>query len=103
VENAIEAHNLIIVAAQLLKGPELKGGIVEATPERVVLRTTECPTWELYNEFEVDSEHRACDPACQIWTEEGITAVNTKIALKLTKARPRGDLYCEFVFEFKDE
>jgi hypothetical protein len=103
VEDAIGACKLVIVAAALINGPEQEYEIVEMTPERAVDKTTNCVCWERYNEFEVDSEHRACDPACQVWTEEGLKAVNPKIGFKLTKARPRGDPYCEFVYEFKEE
>jgi len=103
VEDALGAAKLVIVAAVLIQGPENKYELVEATPERAVDNTTNCVTWERYNEFEVDPEHRACDSACQLWAEEGLKAVNPKIAFKLTKAMPRGDPYCEDFYEFREE
>jgi hypothetical protein len=107
VENAIDADDLVEVVCVLAIDPESgseSGEYVEKSPERVVWRINRCLTWERYNEFEVDSEHRAgCHGVCQIWMEEGLKAVNPKIAFKLTKARSIGDPYCGYVIEFKDE
>jgi hypothetical protein len=104
VEDAVGAAKLVIVAVTLLAGPEVKYEIVEVTQERTVLRLTKCPSvWEIYEEFEVNPEHRACDPACQTFRKEGLKAVNPKITYKLEKAIPRGELYCEDVIEYKDE
>jgi hypothetical protein len=106
VKNAIDVDDLVEIVTVLAMGPEYgseAGEYVEKSPERVVWRINKCATWERYNEFEVDSEHRACDPACQLWMEDGLKAVNTKINHKLTTARHRGDPYCEYVIEFKDE
>ena len=103
VEDVINAVKLIIVAATLLDGPEYSAEIVEATPERAVIRVTKCPWLERYKEFEVDLSLGNCHIAHQAWGEEDLKAVNPKLTYKLTKALPRGDPYCEDVYEFKGE
>jgi hypothetical protein len=103
VEDAIGADNLLTVVSVLQNGPEMETEIVEATPERVVSRVTKCAWWERYKELEVDHTLRTCDAVDQLWGEEGFKAINPKITYRLTKAIPRGNPYCEFVYEFKEE
>jgi len=103
VEDAVGASKLYIIAVKLLSGPEGEFEIVEATPERVVLRYTKCPIWERYEELEVDPVLFPCDEVDQISCEEGFKVVNPKITFKRTKAMPRGDPYCEAVIEFMEE
>ena len=102
VEDAIGAANLLIVAATLMNGPETKFEIVEATPERVVVRWPKCVWMERFKEFESDPAFIPCPKAHQGFGS-GIKAVNPKITHKLTRARPRGEPYCEDVYEFKGE
>ena len=103
VEDAIGAEKLLVVAVTLLQGPEFEGKIVEATPERVVSRVTRCAFWERNKEREISPELRVCDAGDQEFAEEGVKAINPKLTCKHTKVMPRGDPYCEFVIEFKDE
>ena len=103
VEDAIGAAKLYIVAAILFTGPEYAAEIVEATPERAVLRYTKCPVWDGYEECEVDPEVRVGDDAHQAMWNEGLKAVNPKLTHKLTKALEKGDPYCEVVIELKEE
>ena len=103
VEDAIGVDSVATVVSRLEAGPEWEVEYVEKTPERVVCRFFKCPYWKRYEEFEVDPAFVTCDAVHQVWTEEGIKAVNPKIIYKLTKAMPWGDPYCEEVFAFKDE
>lgn len=104
VEDAVGAAKVVIVAATLLQGSEYTAEIVEATPERAVIRVTKCAWWERYKEFKMDPELAICDKGGdQAWVEGGLNAINPKITYKLTKALPRGDPYCEGVYEFKEE
>jgi hypothetical protein len=103
VEDAIGAAKLDIVAMLLWVGPDYTIEIVEATSERVVIRTTRCPLWEVYVELKVHPELTVgCHGAHQTACEEGLKAVNPKLTCKFTKARGWGDPYCEWVLEFKD-
>ena len=101
VEDAIGAANLARLALTLLLGPKFTAELVEASPERTVLRCTKCTLWERYKELEVDSELAVCEVAHQALWEEGLKIINPKLTHKLTKAMPRGDPYCEEVIEFK--
>ena len=103
VEDAVGAAKLQIVAGSLIQGPELKGGMVEATPERAIVRWTQCVWVERYKEFGVDIALSTCPSGCQAFIEEGHKAVNPKITWKATKAMPWGDPYCEGIIEFKEE
>ena len=103
VEDAIGAANLENVACKLLQGPEFQFEIVEATRERTVVRCTHCAWWEKYKEFELERALIPCDAVDQAWTDAGLTAINPKLTYKVTKAKPRGDPYCEGVIEFKEK
>jgi hypothetical protein len=103
VEDCIEANKLLDVAAMLQQGPENEGYYVEKTPDRVVWRKTKCTWMERYKEYEVDPTLRPCISGCPAWCEEGLKVVNPKLTIKSTKQLPRGDSYCEFITEFKDE
>ena len=103
VENAIDADDLLKVVGELQSGPEWEGEYVEKTPERVVCRQTKCPWMERYKEFEVDHGLIVCPSSDQLWSEEGLKAINPKLTYKLLKAMPRGDPYCEYVIEFMEE
>jgi hypothetical protein len=103
VEDAIGAQNLVWIVAMLMDGPEWEGEYVEKTPERTIWRTTKCPYWERYEEFEVDPVFRTCDAVHQQFGEAGLKAINYKITRTLKKALPRGDPYCEDIYEIKKE
>ena len=103
VEDAIGAEKLAFIAWTLCFGPEWKVEIVEATPERVVVRPITCPVWDLFIEFAVDPSLIPCPGGHQPFCERGLKAVDPKLTFKLTKAMPWGDSYCKLVFEFKEE
>ena len=83
-------------------GPERKIELVEATPERTVVRTNICAWWERYKEHKVDPEFCGCPTGDQAWWENGLKAINPNLTYQLTKAMPRGDPYCEAIIEFNE-
>lgn len=101
VEDAVGAANVAAVAAVLSMGPEMEGERIEETEKRVVDRATKCPLWERVKEFGLTAQITDC-PGCLAWTEEGLKAINPKLTCQITKALPRGDPYCEFVYELKE-
>ena len=103
VEDALGAVNLVIIAAKLLGGPEWEAEIIEATPEKAVIRHTKCTWWEIYQEYNLDPDLCVCPAGHQARVGKGIKAVNPKIKFKLLKAMPRGDPYCEGIYEFKED
>ena len=104
VEDAVGAANLLIVAATLMNGPETQFEIVEATPERVVVRWPKCVWMERwFKDFGTKPELIPCVHSDQAWGEGGLNAVNPNITYNVIKAMPRGDPYCETLIEFKEE
>ncbi|MCK5588657.1 MAG: hypothetical protein KAI34_08040 [Candidatus Lokiarchaeota archaeon] len=105
VENAIDAAKLVTVVGALMQGPEYTTELVEATPEKVILRTINCVLWDIEKEYEVDPELwvPSCIKISQVWGEKGLKAINPKIKYKMTKSLSRGEPYCEAIIEFKDE
>jgi hypothetical protein len=100
VEDAIGAANLVKVAAVLGMGPECTDEIIEETKERVVQRWVKCPFMERAKEMGVIDKHD-CYPGCTAWTK-GLNVINPKLnIIKTKKAMPRGDPYCEWIYEFK--
>ena len=103
VEDAIGAIKLVTAANKLQSGPEWELEYPEATRKRAVVRAIRCPYWERYNEQGVNPEVRPCLPICEVKIVETAKAINPKLTCTLTKGRPRGDSYCEWVYEFKEE
>jgi hypothetical protein len=103
VEDAIGAAKLANVAATLLQGPEWNFEIVEATPERVVNRITKCVWMERYREFGVDPAFIPCVSGCPAWHQQGFNATIPKLACKTIKQMPKGDPFCEYIYEFAEE
>ena len=102
-DDCIGASNLVGVVAILVGGgPEYEWEPVgEEKPERVVYRITKCPWQERYNEFNVKPEFRMCPSGHENFVNAGLEAINCPVVQKLTKAMPRGDPYCEVVYELK--
>jgi hypothetical protein len=99
VEDAVDAANLTGAITILTLGPECKVERIEETANRVVERWIKCPWWESAKEFGITGQY---DCTCSAWTKEGLKAINPKLSVRLTKARPRGDPYCEYVYELKE-
>ena len=101
VEDAVGAANLIKVAAVLGMGPECTDEIIEENKERVVQRWVKCPFIERAKEMGV-TDKQDCYSGCTAWVEEGLKAINPKLTITKAEAMPRGDPYCEWVYEFKE-
>jgi hypothetical protein len=102
-EDAGGAAKLAMVAVALVGGPKLTAELVEESKERAVVRTTKCPWWEMYQALDIHPELIPCEVGHQAFCEEGIKAIDSKATFTLTKALPKGDSYCEGVYEFNEE
>ena len=100
-EDAMGAAKVAMVTLSLFGGPEFTAELVKGSKERAVVKTTKCPWWEKYKELEINPEYIPCEVGHPALCKEGLNAINSKVTFKLTKAMPRGDLYCEEVYEFK--
>jgi hypothetical protein len=103
VEDAIGAARFMSFVTVISCGPEWESEIVEKSKDKSIVRTTKCPWWNRHKELDADPDIASCYPPHEAWIKSGLKAINPKIIHKLTKAMPRGDPYCEDVFEFQDE
>jgi len=103
VEDAIGAAKLLTVWVPLQQGPVGETEFVEVTSEKVIARYHKCVWWEKYKEFKVKPELSLCEPVHHLLSDEGLNSINPKITRRLTKSMPRGDSYCEDVYEYKEE
>jgi hypothetical protein len=85
--------------ATVIMGPEFKFETVEATAGRTVVRCAECPWWNRTQELEISDD--LCSVGDLAWTNSLVKALNPKVAVTLTKAMPRGDQFCEWVYELQ--
>ncbi len=95
-KSVAETNVLVTLVAM---GPEIKIEIVEATAEKAVLRNTECPWWNRFKELGISED--LCSVACAAYFNGLAKSLNPKVTVSLTKAMPRGDSYCEWVYELQ--
>jgi hypothetical protein len=89
----------VLLVATVEMGPELKFETVEATAEKATIRCTECPWWNRAKELEISDD--MCSIGDPAWGNGLAKALNPKVTVDLTKAMPRGDSYCEWVYELQ--
>jgi hypothetical protein len=99
VEDAVDAANMMGVFAFLMLGPDCTMERVEESRNRVVDRYINCPWWETAKQFGIADQYEC---SCGEWSKEGLKAINPKLAVTVTKSQPRGDPYCECVYELKE-
>jgi hypothetical protein len=80
-------------------GPEIKVGTIEATAEKAVLRNTECPYWNRMKELGISDD--ICSVADPAYFNGFAKSLNPNVTVSLTKAMPKGDPCCEWVFELQ--
>ena len=98
-EDAVDAANLTAVFAFLALGPECKMERIKESRNRVVDRYTNCQWWESAKQFGIAAQYEC---ACPDWGEDALKAINPKLTATLTKSQPRGDPYCECVYELRE-
>lgn len=85
--------------AQAAMGPEFAFEIVEATDDRCVGITTECP-WHK-RALEQGLNFDSCGAGHQSWGDGAVESLNPNFTFKLLKNMNRGDSHCEWVVERK--
>jgi hypothetical protein len=81
----------------VMMGPEFEFELVEAKAERAAHRWTECVWWNRQKELGLSGE--LCIAGCPAYNSALAKSLNPKVTARLTKAKPRGDAYCEYVFQ----
>jgi hypothetical protein len=99
--NAVDIEAVTNLMAQASMGPEFATQVVEATEDRCVGRTTECPWYKRWKEQGVDFD--TCGVGHQNFGDGVAESLNPELTFKLTKNMVRGDAYCEWVVERKKQ
>ena len=95
-KSAAEASEAVVT---LLMGPEFKLEVAEDTPDRVVCKCTECPWWN--RQQEMNLKGNLCTKADPAFFDALAKSLNPKLNVTLTKAMPKGDSFCEWIYEVK--
>ena len=93
----VEAVTHLLAVASM--GPEFVFEVVEATEDRCVGRTTQCPWHKRWKEQGLDFD--ACGVGHQRWGDGAVESLNPDFTFKLTKNMVWGDSHCEWVVERK--
>lgn len=80
-------------------GPEFKFETVEAASEKTVLRCTGCAWWNRQQELGIPGD--LCSVAALAYCNALAKSLNPKLTVSGTKSMPRGDPYCESVWELQ--
>ena len=98
-ENAGDIEGVTHLMAQASMGPEFVFEVVEATEDRCVGKTTECPWHKRWKESGLDFD--TCSAGHQAWGDGAAESLNPDFTFTLTKNMVRGDSHCEWVVERK--
>jgi hypothetical protein len=85
--------------AQAAMGPEFVFEVVEATEDRCVGKTTECPWHKRWKEQGLAMD--TCSVGHQRWGDGAVESLNPDFTFRLTKNMVRGDSHCEWIVERK--
>ncbi len=94
-EHAADLVQTLGTVSVVLFGPEFETRFIEGFPDEGVIRLTECAM------FREESAH-GISPAvvnriCQAYVASAIEALNPAFTISVTRARCRGDTFCEMI------
>lgn len=98
-ESPEDVEAVIHLLAQASMGPEFVFEVAEATQDRCVGKTTQCPWHKRWKEQGVGFD--TCSVGHQAWGDGAVASLSPNFAFKLTKNMVRGDSHCEWVVERK--
>jgi len=98
-ENASDVEGITHLLASTSMGPEFVFEVVEASKDRCVGKTTQCPWHKRWKEQGLDFD--TCSAGHQSWGDGAAESLNPNFSFKLTKNMVRGDSHCERVVERK--
>jgi len=93
----VEAITHLLASASM--GPEFVFEVAEASKDRCVGRTTQCPWYKRWKEQGLNFD--LCSAGHQAWGEGAVASLNPNFTFKLTKNMQRGEPHCEWVVERK--
>ncbi|MDD5641500.1 MAG: L-2-amino-thiazoline-4-carboxylic acid hydrolase [Syntrophales bacterium] len=95
-KSAAEAGAAICICAM---GPEYAIEEMVVSPDKTVMKISECPWWNRMKELEISPDLlSACDLA--FW-DSFLKTLNPGVTMKHGKQMHRGDPYCEWIFATK--
>ena len=98
-ENAEDIEAVTHLLALASMGPEFVFEVTEATKDRCVGKTTQCPWHKRWKELGIDFD--TCSVGHQRRGDGATESLNPDFTFKLTKNMVRGDSHCEWVVERK--
>ena len=98
-DTAEEIEEVTHLLASASMGPEFVFEVVEASEDRCVGRTTQCPWHKRWKEQGLDFD--SCGEGHQRWGDGAAESLNPDFTFQLTKNMVRGDSHCEWVVERK--
>ena len=98
-ETAGDVEGATHLLAQVSMGPEFVFEVVEATKDRCVGKTTQCPWHKRWKEQGLDIN--TCGVGHQRWGDGAAESLNPDFTFRLTKNMLLGDPHCEWVVERK--
>ena len=98
-ESAEDIEAVTHLLAKASMGPEFEFEVTEASPDRCVGKTTQCPWHKRWKEQGLDMD--TCGAGHQNWGDGAVESLNPDFTFTLTKNMVRGDSHCEWVVERK--
>ena len=98
-ETAPQIEEVTHLLAKASMGPEFEFDVTEATNDRCVGATTQCPWHKRWKELGLGSD--ICSVGHQNWGDSAVESLSPNFTFKLTKNMVRGDAHCEWVVERK--
>jgi len=98
-ETAGDVEEITHLLASASMGPEFVFEVVEATEDRCVGKTTQCPWHKRWEEQGLDMD--TCSAGHQNWGDGAAESLNPNFTFQLTRNMVRGDSHCEWVVERK--
>ena len=98
-DKADDIETVTHLMAKASMGPEFEFEVVEATEDRCVGRTTQCPWHKRWQEQNQGFD--SCSVGHQRWGDGAVQSLNPDFTFRLTKNMVRGDAHCEWVVERK--
>jgi hypothetical protein len=100
-DNAAHLVQTLGVISVILFGPEFETRFIEGFPEEAVIRLTECAMFR--EESDQGISPSQVNGVCQAYVRHAIESLNPEFTVRISRARCRGDSFCEMVIARKGE
>lgn len=94
-DNSADLVQTLGAISVILFGPEFETRYIEGFPEEAVIRLTECAMFREEGAQAVSST--AVNRVCRAYVKHAVNALNPEFSISVTRARCRGDPFCEMI------